>query len=305
MNAADRLFYTAFLALCGAGWGFTQPMSKIAVSTGHPPVGLIFWQLVIGAALMAVVCVLRGVALPLRRNHLKLYVILALIGTIIPNTGSYQAIAHLPSGIVSILLSMIPMLAFPISLALGLDRFEWRRVAGLLIGLIAVLLIAVPGQDLNSALPVFWLGVVLFVCLCYASEGNYVARWGTQGLDALQVLFGASLVGALIALPLAVSTGQWINPIRPWAAPEWALVASSVAHVCVYAGYVWLVGKAGPVFAVQISYMVTLFGLFWAKLILAEAYAPMIWVALALMLVGMYLVQPRAVAMQDDPEAKA
>jgi drug/metabolite transporter (DMT)-like permease len=38
----------------------------------------------------------------------------------------------------------------------------------------------------------------------------------------------------------------------------------------VYAGYVWLVGRAGAVFAAQVAYLVTLFGVFWAMLILGE-----------------------------------
>jgi len=53
------------------------------------------------------------------------------------------------------------------------------------------------------------------------------------------------------------------------------------------------VGRAGPVFAVQISYFVTIFGIFWAWVILREAYPASVWFALGLMLLGMYLVKPR------------
>jgi drug/metabolite transporter (DMT)-like permease len=68
---------------------------------------------------------------------------------------------------------------------------------------------------------------------------------------------------------------------------------SSLVHVVVYAGYMWLVGRAGSVFAVQVSYLVTGFGLIWAKIILSETYAPTLWIALAMMFAGLYLVQPR------------
>ena len=109
----------------------------------------------------------------------------------------------------------------------------------------------------------------------------------------MQVLLGASLVGVIIVAPLALGTGQWIDPRGPWGAPDVALVASSVAHVLVYAGYVWLVGKAGPVFTAQVSYLVTFSGLIWARLILAESYSVWVWLSLGLIVVGMYLVQPR------------
>ena len=108
------------------------------------------------------------------------------------------------------------------------------------------------------------------------------------------MLLGASLVGMIGALPLALMTGQWINPLPPYGAPDFAHIASSAIHVMVYSGYVWLVGRAGPVFAVQVSYLVTIFGVFWARLILSESYAPQVWLALLIMLMGMYLVQPRS-----------
>jgi hypothetical protein len=40
--------------------------------------------------------------------------------------------------------------------------------------------------------------------------------------------------------------------------------------------------------------MVTGFGLLWAWIMLGEAYAATLWLALAAIFMGMYLVQPRA-----------
>lgn len=280
MTREAALRFTAVLILLGAGWGLTMPLTKIAVSTGYQHFGLLFWQLVIGAVVMTALGLVKGVQLPWGRAHLRVYLVIALIGSVLPNAASYQAAVHLPSGIMSILLSMIPIWAFPIALTLGVDRFEWRRFTGLLVGLAAVLLIVLPNAALTGAIPVIWIFVGLISGLFYAFEGNYVARWGTAGLDAIQVLWGASIVGAAIALPLALFSGQWIDPRPPFGSADVALAISATTHVLVYAGYVWLVGRAGPVFAVQVSFLVTLFGVFWARLILDEAYAPTVWGAL-------------------------
>ncbi|MBA99093.1 DMT family transporter [Sulfitobacter sp.] len=303
MTRRQIAFYTAFLAVLGAGWGFTQPMTKIAVSTGYQHFGLVFWQMVIGAVFMTVINTFRRKRLPIRRPYLWLYLLLALIGTIIPNTAGYQAAVWLPSGVLSLLLSIVPMFAFPIALAMGLDRFSIRRMGGLAFGLAGVLVLVVPGSDLSGSLPAFWIFVALIAGLCYALEGNIVAKWGILDLDAFQVLQGASVTGALIILPVAIATGQFIDPTPPLDAAQMALLASSVVHVLVYSGYMWLVGRAGAVFAVQVSYLVTGFGLIWAKIILSEAYAPTLWIALAMMFAGLYLVQPRpkAALAQVDP----
>jgi drug/metabolite transporter (DMT)-like permease len=289
----DLIWLTAILVVLGAGWGLTVPLSKIAVSTGHGYFGLIFWQTAIGAVLMAVILAMRGSRLPVNRRSLLVWTVIALIGTVIPNSASYKAISVLPSGIISILLSLIPMLAFPIAMTLGLERFSLRRFVGLGFGLTGVLLLVVPKASLPEAAMLAWIPLAMVSSFCYAFEGNYVARWGTAGMDAIQVLCGASLVGAVLTLPLALGTDQFINPTLAWHAPEWALVLASVIHVFVYAAYVWLVGRAGAVFAVQVSYLVTGFGVFWAILLLNESYSPYIWAALVLISFGVFLVQPR------------
>ena len=293
MTGREIAFLTFCLILVGAGWGATQPMTKIAVSTGYGHFGLVFWQLAIGVVLMGAICLARRLPLPLHGRALRLYLILAMIGTILPNSLSYQAAVHLPAGIMSLLLSTIPMFAFVIALTLGIDSFSRRRVAGLLLGLCGVVLIVAPAVDLGQAVPMAWAGIYLLTALFYAFEGNYIAKWGTEGLGPFQVMLGASLVGVIVITPVTLLSGQYITPVWPLPVPQFALVLSSLIHTAVYATYVWLAGRAGAVFAVQVSYLVTGFGLIWARLILGEAYAASIWLALALILAGMFLVQPR------------
>ena len=295
LSRREVAWLTAMLVLMGAGWGLTQPLTKIAVSTGYQHFGLIFWQFAIGAAFLAPVCRALGLCFPRGGPKLSICLMVAVVGTIAPNSASYQAAVHLPSGILSLLLSMVPMWAFPIALALGNERFAWRRFAGLGFGLAGVLLIVAPGAQAMN-LPVFWVLIGLISGICYGLEGNLVARFGTAGMDALEVLYGASLIGAILILPVTLATGQWIGP-QEAATPEGlAHVAGSIIHVLVYTAYVWMVGRAGPVFAVQVSYLVTSFGVIWAMLLLGEGYAPGIWAAMVLMFAGMYLVQPRSKA---------
>lgn len=293
MTRAEIAFFSLCLVLMGAGWGATQPLTKIAVSTGYQPFGLLFWQMAIGAALMAPICAWRRRPLPFRGPALRLYVILALIGAVLPNTISYAAAVHLPAGIMSLLLSVIPMFAFAIALALGNEGFRWRRAAGLAFGLAGVLIILLPNVDLGQQVPVLWAALYLVVAVFYAFESNFIARWGTAGLGPFQVMLGASLVGGAMVLPIMLVTGQFIPPQWPMPLPQAALLASCAIHVFVYAAYVWLAGRAGAVFTVQVSYLVTGFGLVWAWLFLGEGYAATLWLALAAMFAGMYLVQPR------------
>lgn len=186
----ESLRNVAVLVALGLGWGSTQPLGKIATTTGHGPFGLIFRQLV--------VCVLV-------------------------------------------------------------------------------------------------LGGPLF----YAVEANYAARFGTAGMDAVQAMFMASLVGLNPCLPLTLAAGQMFNPLAAFGRPEAALLVSSVVHGLCYAGYVWLAARAGAVFAAQCSYLVTVAGVFWAMALLGERLPPQVWVSLVLMLAGVALVSPRGSGRAD------
>ncbi|MGI9391480.1 MAG: DMT family transporter [Boseongicola sp.] len=290
---SERTFLLACLALMGAGWGLTLPLAKIAVSEGYRHIGLIFWQMLIGAAVMGVVQILRGRKFAIGRAQLQIFVLIAMIGTILPNSASYEAARHLPAGLISILLSLVPLIAFPIALAMGNERFALIRLFGLGLGLVGVLFIVGPEASLPERAMIVFVPLALVAPAFYAVEGNVVAKWGTAGLDSIDVLFGASIFGALVTLPLSVATGTFIDPRPPWGAPDLALVLSSFFHVLVYAAYVWMVGRAGPIFAVQVSYLVTGFGVFWSMLILGETYSAWVWAAMVLILSGVFLVLPR------------
>lgn len=289
----ERLALTLVLMGMGAGWGLSQPLTKIAVSTGHPAIGLVFWQFTLASLILGAVNLLRRRSLPLGRPAVALYVFIALTGSLLPGLASYNAAVHLPSGVMSIVISAVPMLAFPIALALGVDRFSGRRLAGLLLGLGGVALIALPETSLPDRAALVWLPVALIAPLFYAIEANGVARLGTGGIDSISVLFGASLSGVALSLPLAVASDALFLPPWPLGRPELALVLSSSVNAFVYATYVWIVGRAGAVFAGQVSYLVTGFGVLWAMTLLGETYSLWVWSALALMLAGLTLVAPR------------
>jgi drug/metabolite transporter (DMT)-like permease len=287
-----RLIYTAVLLALGIGWGSTQALGKIAVSTGHGPFGLIVWQGVIGMAVLGALTLARGRKLHLTWAGLRFAVIIAIVGTVLPTYTFYTSVAHLPAGIMSVLISAVPLFSFPMAMALGMDKFSSRRLFGLVCGMFGVALIALPGVSIPDPALAIWVPFALLGPLFYAAEGNIVARWGTFGLDPVQVMFWASLLATVITLPVAVLTGQMFD-LSPFGKPEAALVFNSGLHALLYASYVWLNGKAGAVFASQVAYFITGSGVFWAMGLLGERFSVIVWQALVVMLAGVALVQPR------------
>ncbi len=283
----------ATLVFMGLVWGAVFPITKIAVSTGHKPFGIMVWQMVIGVSLSAAFLLLRGKRLNFTRANLPVYVGVAMLGTVLPNFFSYTASAHLPAGIISILIALVPLFSMPIALLMGFERFNWVRLLGALSGAVALLLLIGPEASLPDPSQYIFVLVMAVAPLLYGMEGNFLTYMGERGLDATQTLFGATIIALTFAVPLALGLGQWIDPLQPWGPPEWAIPAGAVLNITAYILYVWLIHRAGPVFSSQVAYLVTGWGVLISMVFLGETYSSWVWLALGLMLLGVALVRPK------------
>ena len=54
-----RLQFIGTLLLVGISWSATIPLSKVAVSSGHAPLGITFWQQVIVAVVLGALLLAR------------------------------------------------------------------------------------------------------------------------------------------------------------------------------------------------------------------------------------------------------
>ena len=218
---------------------------------------------------------------------------MAFFGAILPGYFSFLTAADLQAGVRSIIIAIVPMFVLPMALLLGMERPDMARAVGVVLGALAIVIIAQPGAGVTQAVGVGVLLLALITPFSYAVEVNYLAWRGSDGLHPFQLLFGASVVAILICWPLAEATGQMLS-FGGWGAAEWAVLVSGVLNALAYSGYVWLVARAGSLFASQTAYLVTGFGVLWSMVLLGERYGGWVWAALGLMLAGVALVQPRS-----------
>ena len=293
-----RLLFVGALLLIGITWSATIPLSKVAVSSGYAPLGITFWEQVIVAVVLGMLLCARWaifhrrVHVPIDRASLVFYAMIAALGAVIPNLFSYWAMSQLPAGIMAILVASVPMFALAIAIATSIEPFVPYRVLGVCLGGAAVVLLVAPDTSLPDPEKVVFVLVGLVAPFCYGMEGNYIARFTPPTVDPIVTLFCASIIGAFVTGPLSIVSGVWIDMPGGFASPERAIVALSVLHAAAYTGYIWLVGKAGPVFSSQVAYVVTLFAMVLSAIFLGEDYSPYAFASLMLMLIGLMLVQP-------------
>ena len=283
----------AILLIAGLSWGATYSLAKIAMKDGAAPLGVTLWQGILGAGILAVVETGRRQKLPADRRHLGFYLLCGLLGTVIPSTLYFYAAPHLPAGVLGISAGLVPLLTFLGAALLRLERMEPRRVIGVILGIIAVLMIALPGTSLPTGDSAIWVVVAMGAALSYAAEECFIALLRPAETQSITLLWGMMLVSALTLVPVVLATESFVPLNWPWRSVEWAIVGMAAINVFSYSLFVYLVGANGPVFASQMAYIVTVSGVLWGLLIFEEHHSAWIWGALAVMLIGLTLVTPR------------
>jgi len=290
------LAYAGLLAI-GAAWGLSAPVIRYATGAGFGALTILLVQSAVNVTVLGVFLAATGRLrrLPLDGGHLRLYAVVGLCGIALPGLASYSATAHLPAGIISIVISLVPLFALPLALALGTERFSARRLSGVMLGGAAMALLIGPDASLPDPAAWVWVPVAALAPLLYAVEGAYVYASRARRADLLQTLWAGYAIGLALLLPLAVVTPGPLWPERISGLAVAGFLSSGFLGISAYAGYLFLLRNTGAVFGAQVAYTVTGMGIVWSMSLLGERYAVWVWVALGLLFAGLFLVQPRGV----------
>ncbi|MEM9061697.1 MAG: DMT family transporter [Pseudomonadota bacterium] len=291
-GARTNAAFWLVMLLCGLAWGSTQLFSKLVVNAGHHPVGISFTGTVLGAVALAALLIVRGQSLPLTRRHLIFYAVCGLTGTALPHVLGYTGMQHLPVGVMSIVIAMVPIMTYLGAIIIRMERLDGVRSLGLIFGAVAVLFLVVPDASLPEPEKVAWLALPLLTSLCYTIENLYIGRAQPRDIDPMQTMCGLFWAALLLLLPAVFVSGE-IMMLGAFDLAELSLIAMTACHVGAYAGFVWLISRAGPVFAAQVGYVVTLAGVFLGIIVLGEQNSIWVWASLIVMMLGLALVQPR------------
>nr|WP_244534700.1 DMT family transporter [Hyphomicrobium sp. CS1GBMeth3] len=279
----------------GACIGLIFPFGKIAVDLGLSPLVYAGTSAAGASAVLAVVCRILGKPIVLDASTLVYAAIAGPLTFAIPFATMLLVIPHLGSAIPAILQSLTPILTLGLVAALGVERPNLLRVAGLLIGLAGTMVILIE-RNSDSAQNQAHLGWYLLALVTPATlaVGNIfrTTHWPAgHGPLPLAML---TLAGAAVGVALLASVLPLLGFAPSLALPStvgFALVAlQSLAIGIGYAFYFRLQQVGGPVYLSQISYVNTSVGVAFAVLFFSERLSLHVWIAVGLILAGVALV---------------
>ncbi len=277
----------------GAAWGLSFSLARIAAGGGIHPFSITFWEALSAGTVLLGVCLFRGRRVPLSRELVLFYLACGAIGMVIPNAVFFYAAAHVPAGILSISLAVNPLITFLASAALGLERLALDRIAGVVLGIVAIVLLVGPEQSLPDPAQLPWVLACVAAAGCYAAFNVMVSLWRPKGAASFTTTTALFAMAALQLIPVMAATDSFVLPGWPWTSVEWSLLGLGLINAVAFSLFVYLIETAGPVFTSQTANLVTLFGVLWGIVIFNEQNSTWVWLSLATMMLAIALVSPR------------
>ena len=283
----------AFLLVMGTAWGLSFSLGKIAVENGAKPFGVAQFQAMFAGIVLLFISVIRRKSIKHMKDKLGFIFCVAMLGAAIPSVLFYYAAPHVPAGVLSITVALIPLMTYGFSIPLKLETFSVVRVAGLVFGVIAICLIALPENSLPDSAALPWILIACISALCYAVENIILGFKSALTVGPMRLAMGMNLMAALALLPITILTDSFFSPSFPPQNVDYAVIGLGLITVVAYTMFVLSVALFGSVFSSQVGYIVTLTGVFWGMFIFGENPSLWIWLSLFAMIIGLALVTPR------------
>jgi drug/metabolite transporter (DMT)-like permease len=222
------------------------------------------------------------------RKHIGPLIFISAINSAIPFALFAWAAQRAPAGIGAITNATAVMFTALVAFAFYGEHISKRRAIGLVAGFIGVAVLASGKTDGNSVWSAALAGT--FAAFLYGIGGNLVRRQ-LAGIPPGAVAAATLVTASLLLAPFAIV--YW--PRAPIPTHSWvsAVLLGVLCTGVAYFIYFRLIYRIGAPRASTVTYLVPLFGVVWAWIVLGEPLTLSMAIAGALILGGVALSQQR------------
>jgi drug/metabolite transporter (DMT)-like permease len=284
---------TVQFVLCGIVWGSSFLFMKTAL-TGISPAQVAWSRLILGALTLGVFVALRRDRLPRRLVVWAHMTVLAVTFCVVPFLLFSWAQQHVTSGLASIYNATTPiMTAIMAWLVLRVEKLRAGQIAGILVGILGVMVIIAPWQGLDLSQSLVAQLAILGATACYGFSLAYMRRFvSNTGMSAL--VFSFLNIGIAAAIMALLTPFLVLTPVR---LDVW-VVGSIVLLGCLGTGvaYIWnqnALRAWGPTRASTVTYITPVVGVLLGVLVLGESLSWNEPVGALVVFLGILLAQNR------------
>jgi drug/metabolite transporter (DMT)-like permease len=292
----NKFLPITLLLMIGSLWGFFFVLIKNTVTDGIHPTAYVFWFCLGSGTVVFLIGLSRGSRPPMTKRHLAYYFRAAALRFTFANMILYAAQGKLPVGIMAVIMAFTPIFTHLVSLITRIEELAWIRLLGIFLGFVGVLIIVIPKASLPDPLLAGWVLIGFCTPLMHGLAYVFLSDSNRPpNIDSLQLAGGTLLAAAVMALPISLALGEFHMLAPPFTSGELSMMLHFVLAGFNFYGIFELIRIAGPTYMSQSSFLSVVFGVFFGVVLLGEQHSLFVWVAIALILGGITLVNYRQV----------
>jgi drug/metabolite transporter (DMT)-like permease len=274
------------LTILGAIWGASFLFMRVSARE-FGALQLVEIRLALGALIL--LPILWSGYRHFNRKHLLPLIVTSAINTAIPFSLFAWAAQRAPAGIGAITNATAVMWTALVAFVFFREDISKRRAFGLFVGFVGVAVLA-SGKTAGGGS--VWSAALAgtFAGFLYGIGGNLIRRL-FPGIPSGAVASATLVCASLLLAPFAIASWPQASiPLHSWVS---AILLGVLCTGIAYFIYFRLIYRVGASRAVTVTYLVPLFGVVWAWIVLGEPLTPSMAIAGALILGGVALSQQR------------
>jgi len=281
--------YLTLWALLALIWSSSYAAIKLGVES-ISPLTLVAVRMLIGTSLMLILLRVKSLSLPTDPRSLSIFFISGIMGSVVPFSLIGFGEIHVESGLAALLMGIAPVVTVLLAPLVHPDeKLTPSAVAGICIGTLGLIVLVGPESLNGLGSHLAGQAAILGAALCYAFTTLYVRKYASR--PALEMAAGSMLTGTVVIVIAALILE---SPTHLPHASAQSIIA--VLYLGLFPTalatliYFYLVPRIGAARMSQVNFVVPVVGAFLGVIFLGEILKPTAFVALALILIAVYLV---------------
>jgi len=221
--------------------------------------------------------------------HIKFYCGSAIVGYLLPMGAELFVIEHMPASVLTLIVSLSPLATLAFAWLMKTDRIDGRRIAGVIVGAVAIFAVLLPDTHNAGGVAWHWLLLATSVPISYALYHNYIARYWPNGSDSFQVACGEAIFASLLLILFLAFYQQGIQVVTWNMGHIVILIMAVIALLDIYC-YFELIRLRGPIYVSHANYFMVISGVVWGMIIFSEQTTIWFWMSTLLLMLSLYLV---------------
>lgn len=256
------------LILLSVLWGGSFFFANVALRE-LPPLTLALGRVAIAAALLYPFFRIAGGNLPRTLAGWKPFIVMGLLSNSIPFSLIFAGQTLITSGLASVLNATTPLFTVLVMASFGDEKLIARRVAGVIIGLVGVIVLRGPGLDASGSQTV---GMLL--CLGGALSYGFSGLWARRKLNGVPPLTSSTcqLITSSVVMAVIAAVAD-----RPWALPmpgltSWAalLGLAALSTSLAYIVFFHIIARSGASNVMLVTLLIPVTAILLGVLVLGE-----------------------------------